>query len=618
MKTKIKLLDGALLSIIAAMAAVPAAQAENDRTAAQDAPPMACDTQGCHQDEQMLFQLRTRSWDRPLSQGTDARSGSQALQPDRRVSIIHEQGSEVAPGTASISGKFMLELPAGGVVWATEDPSLGTPELTIGAPGIVAFDNGQILKPLDFYSRSNYAGFVQRYELLIYRATDVDLVDPLVTLDMPVANVSRITWDGRLPERYRYRQGDQLSYVLRAYGADGNVDETQPRQIQLVTQAEADGSGRRLREATEKAHGSAMSLEQAQQQSLIDEVFSGNGLRQQNIAIRGSRVRIQGRNIADGTGLTINGESYPVDLERKFVAEYLMPVGRHDFVVGVRQGEQPAQEHALTVDVSGRYFFGVGLADVTIAQNKVGGSTAAMQVDPRYADDIISDGRLAFYGKAKLGGRYLITAQADTTQRDLEHLFDGFGKADPVDIFRRLDPDLYYPVYGDDSTTWRDVDTMGRFYLRVDWDKNQALWGNYATGLTGTEYGQYVRSLYGAAVNWRSNASNAWGDAKTELRLFASEAQTAPGHSEFIGTGGSLYYLRHTDILPGSDQVVLEVRDATTGRTERRVVLERGADYEIDELQGRIILTRPLAQVTLQNMPSLTRTNPLASAINSA
>ena len=611
MKTKIKLLDGALLSIIAAMAAVPAAQAENDRTAAQDAPPMACDTQGCRQDEQMLFQLRTRSWDRPLSQGTDARSGSQALQPDRRVSIIHEQGSEVAPGTASISGKFMLELPAGGVVWATEDPSLGTPELTIGAPGIVAFNNGQILKPLDFYSRSNYAGFVQRYELLIYRATDVDLVDPLVTLDMPVANVSRITWDGRLPERYRYRQGDQLSYVLRAYGADGNVDETQPRQIQLVTQAEADGSGRRLREATEKAHGSAMSLEQAQQQSLIDEVFSGNGLRQQNIAIRGSRVRIQGRNIADGTGLTINGESYPVDLERKFVAEYLMPVGRHDFVVGVRQGEQPAQEHALTVDVSGRYFFGVGLADVTIAQNKVGGSTAAMQVDPRYADDIISDGRLAFYGKAKLGGRYLITAQADTTQRDLEHLFDGFGKADPVDIFRRLDPDLYYPVYGDDSTTWRDVDTMGRFYLRVDWDKNQALWGNYATGLTGTEYGQYVRSLYGAAVNWRSHASNAWGDAKTELRLFASEAQTAPGHSEFIGTGGSLYYLRHTDILPGSDQVVLEVRDATTGRTERRVVLERGADYEIDELQGRIILTRPLAQVTLQNMPSLTRTNPL-------
>ena len=51
-------------------------------------------------------------------------------------------------------------------------------------------------------------------------------------------------------------------------------------------------------------------------------------------------------------------------------------------------------------------------------------------------------------------------------------------------------------------------------------------------------------------------------------RAFGSEAQSAPGHSEFLGTGGSLYYLRHTDVLPGSDQVVLEVRDARTGRVE--------------------------------------------------
>ena len=70
------------------------------------------------------------------------------------------------------------------------------------------------------------------------------------------------------------------------------------------------------------------------------------------------------------------------------------------------------------------------------------------------------------------------------------------------------------------------------------------------------------------------------------MRAFASEAQTAPGHSQFIGTGGSLYYLRHTDILPGSDIVVLEVRDLTTGRAENRITLQRGTDYDIDELQG--------------------------------
>src|SRR5690606_834338 len=77
-------------------------------------------------------------------------------------------------------------------------------------------------------------------------------------------------------------------------------------------------------------------------------------------------------------------------------------------------------------------------------------------------------------------------------------------------------------------------------------------------------------------------------------------------------TGGSLYYLRHTDVLPGSDQVVLEVRDATTGRTVNRVPLVRGADYDIDEFQGRLLLTRPLAQVTRENVPTLTRDMPLA------
>ena len=613
MKTKMKLLDRALLSILASMVAMPVAQAQDAATPAVLPPapaPMDCGQAGCSENGELVFRLRTRSWEEPVTAGTSANSAPEVLQPDRRVTISSD-GAAVAPGRARVQGRFSLELPAGGVVWATEDPTLGQPELTVGAPGVVALEEGRILKPVDFHARSNYPAFIERYEVVIYRATDADLVDPLAVVEMPVANVSRGSWDGVLPARYSWRQGDELAYVLRAHGADGSIDETHPRRIQLVSAQEADGSGRRLREAVERSSGLSMDVGQAMQQSLVDDLFAANGLRQQNIMIRGSRVRIQGRNIAPGMSLTINGDSYPVDLERKFVAEYLMPVGSHAFTIGVQGEGIEAQQQTLDVDVSGHYLFGIGLADVTIAQNKVSGSTAALSVDPRYADDIISDGRLAFYAKGKFAGRYLVTAQADTTERDLEHLFDGFGRADPQDIFRRLDPDLYYPVYGDDSTTWRDVDTMGRFYLRVDWDKNQALWGNYATGITGTEYGQYVRSLYGAALDWRSNASNAWGEARTALRAFASEAQTAPGHSEFIGTGGSLYYLRHTDVLPGSEQVVLEVRDPTTGRTESRVVLERGADYEIDEMQGRILLTRPLAQVTLQNMPSLTRTNPL-------
>ncbi|WP_250064169.1 hypothetical protein [Stenotrophomonas mori] len=613
---KMKVLDYTLICLLAGAVPLAAAQetAVPDGQAAADAAEGAavaldCAAGDCHGEDGLLFRLRTRSYDRPVTRGTDATASSQALQPDRRVAV-----SVAPPGRAVASGVFSVDLPGGGVVWATEDPALGLPELSVSAPSMVAFDGRRITAPVPFYARGNYPAFIEAMEVRLYRASDADLIAPLATVPLPVAAVSRAEWDGALPAQYRFRKGDELVYVLRATGAGGQVDETAPRTLQLVSPEEAERGASALRNSVERTRGSALDSEQAQRQSLIDSVFAGNGLRQQNIPLYGSRVRIHGRDLPQDVRLTLDGHDYPVDLERRFAAEYLVPVGHHRFDLGVVRAGDDAEHgsvHPLDVEVSGRYFFGVALADVTLSQNRVSGSRAPFQGDARYRDDVISDGRLAFYGKAKLRGRYLLTAQADTTERDLQRLFDGFTNADPKDVFRRLDPDLYYPVYGDDSRTWRDVDTMGRFYLRMDWDKNQALWGNYATGLTGTEFGQYQRALYGAALDWRSNASNRWGGAGSELRVFGSQPETVPGHNEFIGTGGSLYYLRHTDLLPGSDVVTLEVRDRTTGRTENRVVLQRGADYEIDALQGRILLTRPLAQISRDNSPTLTRDVPL-------
>ncbi len=606
---KMKLLDATLLGILASMASAAATAQDAVATDAANAAPTGtaidCDDSGCRDGDATLFQLRTRSFDQLVTTGTSARSSSAALQPDRRVSVALEQ-----PGRATTLGRFSVQLPGGGAIWATEDPDLGQPELSVSGPSLAPFEAGRITRPVRFYARSNYVDFIDRLELTLYRASDADLIEPIAQFDLPHAAVADAEWDGTLPAGRQFRPGDELVYVLRAYDAQGHFDETYTHRLQLVTPAEADRGDQMLRTGTERALGTALTADQAATQSLVDAVFSGNGLRQQNIPVYGSRVRIQGRNLAEGQTLLINGDSYPVDLERKFVAEYLMPVGQHRFDIGLKNRNGDTAQHALDVDVSGRYFFGVGIADVTVFQNKASGPGREMVLAGR-EDDILSDGRLAFYGKGKIGGKYLITAQADTQSRPLSDLFDGFTAADPQDIFRRVDPDLYYPSYGDDSTTYRDVDTMGRFYMRMDWDKNQALWGNFSTGFTGTEYGQYQRALYGAALAWRSRAANVWGDPVSELRAFGSEAQTAPGHSEFVGTGGSLYYLRHTDVLPGSEQVVVETRDPTTGRVEARAVLLRGADYEIDELQGRILLTRPLMPVSRDNVPTITRDAPL-------
>jgi hypothetical protein len=608
-KSKMKLLDATLICLMAG--AAPVAAAQDPASGSQ----IDCGASGCDAQDGLLFKVRTRGDRQPI---TPADAGTPAqLQPDRRVDVLQDR-----PGKAVATGRFSLKLANGGVIWATEDPAIGRAELSVSAPSLVAFDGRAIVKPVQFYVRSNYSAFVARFEMSVYRSSDADLVAPLATLPLEVGNVSRIDWDGALPDTYRYRTGDALVYVLRAYDAQGNYDETFPKTLQLVQPDEAERGSELLRQATEQSLGTSLSSDQAQTQRLLDNVFSSNGLRQQNIPLYGSRIRIQGRNLPAGDALEINGERYPVDLERKFAAEYLVPVGHHRFDVALASGAdglggtlstdgKAAVHHALDMDVTGRYFFGVGLADVTVSQNKVSGAVDALTSDVRYDDDVISDGRLAFYGKAKFKGKYLVTAQADTTEQDLQHLFDGFTEAYATDVFRSLDPDLYYPTYGDDASVTRDVDTQGRFYARVDWDKNQALWGNYATGFTGTEYGQYSRSLYGAALDWRSRSTNPWGDPNTELRAFGSQAQSAPGHSEFIGTGGSLYYLKHTQILAGSDVVVLEVSDNTTGRVLDRISLVRGVDYEVDQIQGRILLTRPLAQITRENVPTLTRDTPL-------
>lgn len=575
------------------------------------APTPACEGDTCLAGDGLTIRTRTLGEDRPVTRGETEASTARALQPDRRVTVA--TGAQAEPGKAILIGKYSVQLPHGGVIWATEDPALGTARMEVSAPSLVAFDGRAITKPVRFMAYSNYSAFIRRAEIRIYRANDVDLVDPIATVPLTPGAVMETEWDGAFKSDVPLKAGDELVYVVRAWGAkDSDFDETFARRLQLATPEEAERGASILREAVTKQYGSTFTAEEAERRSLTDQTFGGDGLKQQNIPLYGSRVRIQGRDLPERATLSINGRSHPIDLERKMVAEYLVPTGvqTFDIVMTSAKSKQPWQ-HQLQVDVTGRYMFMVGIADLTLSQNDISGSVEPLAPDDRFNHDFLVEGRLAFYLKGKIKGKYLITAQADTNERELENLFDNFFDADPQDVFRRLDPDLYYPVYGDDSTTYRDVDTQGRLYVRVDWDKNQALFGNFETGITGTEYAQYSRALYGAAASLRSRRTNAWGDPGSELKAFGSKAQSVAGHSEFLGTTGSLYYLKHGDVLPGSERAVIELRDPTTGRTEDRIELTPGADYEIDEFQGRILLTKPLGQVATDRLRSITRDTPL-------
>lgn len=521
--------------------------------------------------------------------------------------VIKSDEKAIVPASLNKERVYSINFANDGSIWSTEDPNLVNPVYQVASLSYVGFENGAVTTPLEFYVRSNYAAFIDRAEIVIYRAIDQDLTEPLVVIPVKPSSFTKVVWDGKLPNNNKYSVGDELFYMVKIYDKDGRFDETSRRSIQLIKPYDVQTSLDNLKDTVSKEQGISLNTDEAVSQYLLNSAFTGNSIVKQNIPIYGSTVILRGNNIPAGN-IYINGEQVPVNFERNFAAEYLMPIGSHDFNIELTGNEKVSE--TLSVDVSGNYFFGIGIADFTLRKAKISGAGKNDMFESS-DDDLFKDGRLAFYLKGKVQSKYTITAQADTTERDIKHLFSGFARANPEDVFEALDPDMYYPTYGDDSTTFRDVDTQGKFYVRVDWDKSSALWGNYNTGFTGTQYAQYSRSLYGAALDWRSIDSNEWGDARTIVKAFGSETKSAAGHTEFLGTGGSLYYLKHMNVLDGSDKVVLEVKEIATGKVLANVELIRGADYEIDSIQGRIILSRPLSQITRQSVKSITSTTSL-------
>ena len=87
-KMKMKLLDCTLIGLLAGTALQ--AQAQEAASTAPASPQLDCTGDTCESDEGLLFKLRTRSYDVPVTEGTNESSSSATLQPDRRaVSYTH-------------------------------------------------------------------------------------------------------------------------------------------------------------------------------------------------------------------------------------------------------------------------------------------------------------------------------------------------------------------------------------------------------------------------------------------------------------------------------------------------------------------------------------------------
>ncbi len=533
----------------------------------------------------------------------------EGLQQNRRVdvSISKEVPVKVIDASAkaagvSLDGDTLIQT-GGGKFWISRDPTSLQKVLGVKVPSSVKLTaNGELENPVKISLGSNYAAFLERWQLRVLPQGSALDSEPLFIKEGNLAGMkSVIEWDATLASGAQIKPGDKFDLVLRVYDAAGNYDQAVARTIEFTSALESNTTA-----------SSVQAIEDLSIKSLaeVDGDYS-EGFAIQSVAVSGSTVVLRGTELTDVQSVEVNGEEVALIAGSEFVAEYILPPGQHDFDISAEQKSGDVINRQLDVEVKPGYFFIVGLADLTVGENKVSGSIEPLAVDEHhYGDDIFVDGRLAFYLKGKVKGKYLLTAQMDTGTEDVSKLFDDFHRKDARSVFRRVDPDQYYLVYGDDSTIVDDTDSQGKLYLRVDWDNSHALWGNFNTAFSGTEFAAFNRSLYGAQLRHSSLAMTELGDRKTEISAFVSEAQTVFRHNEFAGTGGSLYYLRDQDIVLGSEKVWVEVRRDNSEQVLQKMPLERGRDYEIDEFQGRIILTRPLLSVSAQNGPSIIRDEP--------
>lgn len=189
--------------------------------------------------------------------------------------------------------------------------------------------------------------------------------------------------------------------------------------------------------------------------------------------------------------------------------------------------------------------------------------------------------RTAFFLKGKVRGDVLLTMAYDSDKETRQRLF------------RDIQPDEFYPVYGDESVRGYDAQSTGRFFVRLEKGRSSLLYGDYSTQAPSEvrKLGAYSRSLTGYRGHYESGRLN--------VTAFGSRDSSSQVIEEMPGRGLSgPYYLGRGDIVGNSEQVEILVRD----RNQPSIVLRRTAqarfsDYEVEPLYGRILFKSPVPSV---------------------
>jgi hypothetical protein len=211
--------------------------------------------------------------------------------------------------------------------------------------------------------------------------------------------------------------------------------------------------------------------------------------------------------------------------------------------------------------------------------------------------------RVAFYLKGTVKGDMLLTMAADSDKNSKDRLN------------RDIDPNKFYPVYGDSSITGFDARSREKLFVRLDKGKSYALYGDFSTGdgfsqiadggavasTKSRNLGNYNRSLTGLRGHLE--------DKSYILNGFASYDNLKQLVEEYSANGTSgPFAVSSSAGLEGSEKVEILTRDRNAlDRVIGVVAQVRLADYSFEPFSGRILFKAPIASVDINGNPQSIR-----------
>ncbi|MFC1750666.1 OmpA family protein, partial [Pseudomonadota bacterium] len=226
----------------------------------------------------------------------------------------------------------------------------------------------------------------------------------------------------------------------------------------------------------------------------------------------------------------------------------------------------------------------VGLAEGTSGYNTIRGNTEKLDGNAA-REHMYQDGRIAFFAKGQVLGKWLMTMAYDTDK--VRPQKEG---GDPG-LYQAINPGSYYTVYGDSAQNGFDASSSEKLYLKLERDEFSFLYGDFDTSFNHAELAKYSRTLTGMKTRYQ--------DEHFDITVFSSETNQAFVRDELRGKGVTgPYQLTRNKIAINSEKIIIESRNRFRSEDiSNRRELQRHTDYDIDYHSGVVQFREPVFSV---------------------